>query len=105
MEEIIFAVIKDGIVKNAVVGESIAIVQALLPDDEIVQVTAETGNAAIGGSFSNGKFISPKPFASWTLDENNEWQPPVPEPVLEPGFFAEWNEENLDWDTLEIPVE
>jgi len=105
MDQIIFAVIKDGKVRNAVVGEALAIVQALLPDDEVIQVTPETGNAIIGGSFSNGKFIAPKPFESWALNENGEWQPPVSEPVLEPGFYAEWNEENLDWDILEIPTE
>jgi hypothetical protein len=105
MEETIFAVIKDGIVSNAIVGESIEIVKTLLPESEIVQVTTETGNAVIGGSFANGKFIFPQPFPSWVLDSKNQWQAPVEEPKLDSGFFAEWNEENLDWDILEIPSE
>ena len=38
--------------------------------------------AVIGGSYDPVKdvFINEQPFASWTLDENNDWQPPVPMP-------------------------
>lgn len=105
MTEIVFAVIKDGIVKNAVVGEALAIVQALLPDDEVVEVTEETGYAVIGGTFSNGKFFPPKPFPSWVSDGKGGWAPPLPEPPLVPGFYSEWNEEKIDWDILEFPAE
>jgi len=38
-------------------------------------------------------FISPRPFESWTLDENCDWQPPVPRPGG--NFF--WNEDGLEW--------
>lgn len=38
-------------------------------------------------------FISPRPFESWTLDENHDWQPPVPRPG--DNFF--WNEDGLEW--------
>ena len=38
--------------------------------------------AGIGFKYDEAKdeFISPQPFASWTLDSNNEWQPPVAMP-------------------------
>ena len=39
-------------------------------------------------------FIAPKPFASWTLDSNHDWQPPTPRPTE--GKWA-WNEEELEW--------
>lgn len=39
-------------------------------------------------------FIRPQPFVSWTLDENHDWQPPVPKP--EQGFWW-WNESSLEW--------
>jgi hypothetical protein len=26
------------------------------------------------------EFVAPQPFESWTLDENNDWQPPTPKP-------------------------
>lgn len=39
-------------------------------------------------------FISPQPFASWILDENYDWQPPIPMP--EGGLWS-WEEESLSW--------
>jgi hypothetical protein len=38
-------------------------------------------------------FIAPKPFASWTLDSNHDWQPPTPKPD---GEYW-WNESQLKW--------
>ena len=42
----------------------------------------------------NDVFIQPKPYPSWTLDNNFNWQPPTPKP--ENGFWY-WNENNLSW--------
>jgi hypothetical protein len=44
------------------------------------------------------EFVSPQPFASWSLDSNNNWQAPTPKP--EGDFY--WDEESLSW--LAIPV-
>ena len=44
-------------------------------------------------------FISPQPYPSWTLDNNFDWQPPTPRPIE--GFWR-WDEENLEWQELEI---
>ena len=38
-------------------------------------------------------FIQPKPYSSWTLDENHDWQPPTPKPE---GNYA-WFEPNQQW--------
>ena len=38
-------------------------------------------------------FVAPQPFESWTLDENNDWQPPTPKPD---GDYY-WSEEDLEW--------
>ena len=43
-------------------------------------------------------FIAPKPFASWSLDKNFDWQPPTPKPIE--GLWY-WDEENLMWRQLE----
>ena len=43
-------------------------------------------------------FIEPKPYPSWTLDSNFDWQPPTPKPIT--GFWL-WDEENLMWQSLE----
>jgi hypothetical protein len=44
-------------------------------------------------------FVSPKPFESWTLDENFDWQPPV----AKPKGACYWDEETLNW--VEEPAE
>ena len=51
--------------------------------------------AGIGYTYDSvrDEFVKPKPFSSWTLDENNDWQPPVPRTDWE--HF--WNEETLSW--------
>jgi hypothetical protein len=62
--------------------------------------------AAIGDTYDStkDKFIIPKPFSSWSLDSNDDWQAPVAYPtVLEFGdpvecHLPEWNETELRWD-------
>ena len=44
------------------------------------------------------QFVAPKPFPSWTLDSNNDWQAPTPKPE---GSFI-WDEETLAW--VETPA-
>lgn len=53
--------------------------------------------AGIGYYYDEVKdmFISPKPFPSWMLDENGEWQPPIPRPVSNNQTY--WNEEEGNW--------
>lgn len=56
--------------------------------------------AVIGSTYdsSTGKFIKEKPYPSWILDENGEWNPPVPRPQ---GVLSMWNEESGSWTELE----
>ena len=51
--------------------------------------------AGVGYSYDavNDVFITPQPYASWSLDENFDWQPPIPAP----NIYAIWDEENLVW--------
>jgi hypothetical protein len=45
-------------------------------------------------------FISPQPYASWTLNEETcLWNPPTDYP--DDGLLYEWNEEILAWDLVE----
>jgi len=55
----------------------------------------ECNDGGIGWTYSNGVFTAPQPYPSWTLDENNNWQPPTPYP--NDGEAYEWNEEELEW--------
>lgn len=48
---------------------------------------------------TNNVFIQPKPFTSWTLDSNHDWQPPVANPNTA-GYETRWNEDLETWDGL-----
>lgn len=45
-------------------------------------------------------FISPKPFDSWLLDENYDWQAPIDYPA--DGKKYSWDESNQAW--VEFPA-
>jgi hypothetical protein len=55
--------------------------------------------AGIGYTYDDDadEFVAPQPYASWSLDSNNDWQAPTPKPD---GLFY-WDEESLSW--LPIP--
>lgn len=61
--------------------------------------------AAIGFTYDEQAdvFIAPQPFPSWSLDENHDWQPPVPMPDLVEGKGWRWNEDTLSWDGFDLP--
>jgi len=52
--------------------------------------------------FSKDKFIVPQPHASWSLDDNDDWQAPVTYPsITEEGdvrYFTRWNESKYNAD-------
>lgn len=52
--------------------------------------------AGVGYTYDeiNDVFITPQPFASWSLDENFDWQPPTPKPE---GMNWVWDEELGEW--------
>lgn len=41
-------------------------------------------------------FIAPQPYPSWKLDENHDWQAPVPMPT--DGLMYSWNETDKEWE-------
>jgi len=60
--------------------------------------------ASIGYTFDNinNVFIQPKPFISWNLNANFEWEAPVPYPTILDNvnnirFVIRWDEENQEW--------
>ena len=58
--------------------------------------------AGIGYTYDEDKdaFIAPKPFASWTLNENTcRWEAPVAYPT--DGQIYDWNEETQQWDVID----
>lgn len=57
--------------------------------------------AGIGYSYDAGRdaFISPQPYPSWVLDENADWEAPVPMPNDEKMYS--WDESTQSW--VELP--
>ena len=55
--------------------------------------------AGLGMSYdeTNDVFLHPKPFDSWILNEEFEWEAPTPKPNDNKTY--EWNEETLSWDS------
>tara|TARA_R100001082_G_scaffold95662_1_gene62960 strand:+ start:116 stop:574 length:459 start_codon:yes stop_codon:yes gene_type:complete len=87
----------------------ISFLQGLYGDDTNWVQTSYNANvrgefAAKGGTYNaeKDKFIVPAEYPSWTLDENDVWQPPVDYPAdfntvngLK-GYV--WNEDTTSWD-------
>ena len=57
--------------------------------------------AGVGFTYDSSAdvFVAPKPFPSWTLDSNHDWQAPVARP--EEGMWM-WNEETQSWNEPEF---
>jgi len=60
--------------------------------------------AGIGFTFDpiKNKFIAPQPFASWSLDSNDDWKPPIISPSIttygdNKEYYISWDEPNLRW--------
>jgi hypothetical protein len=63
--------------------------------------------AGVGYTYDSGRdaFIPPKPFASWTLNEDTcHWNSPTPMPVEE-GKFFQWDEATTSWVEITPPTE
>ena len=53
--------------------------------------------ACIGHTYDADKdvFVRPKPYPSWSLDENSDWQAPVAMPDDDKAYY--WNEDDKEW--------
>jgi len=91
--------------------KSIDYLKSLWGDQRFVQCsyngTIRKAYPGIGYSYDevNDAFIAPQPFLSWTLNESFDWVAPVQEPVTELPFIAVWNEENLNWDIVDVTIQ
>ena len=81
----------------------IAFCRSLFGSNTNWKQTSYNGNirknyAGIGFVYDSQRdaFISPKPFASWVLNEIScDWDAPIPTPT--DGKFYRWNEKQLTW--------
>jgi len=60
----------------------------------------DRGVADLGGRYDEelDKFISPKPFTSWILNAEYQWEAPITYPT--DGSYYIWDEETQDWAIL-----
>ena len=87
---------QDNIVVNVVVGN--APIPADCTEIEYWADGSQRKNpASIGGTYDAtlDAFIYPQPYPSWVLDENAQWQAPVPKP--DDGKKYVWDEATLAW--------
>lgn len=94
---------KDNIVTEIVVTEQDFINSGKVGDSFLWVQTSYNNSfrkqyAGIGYTYdkANDVFIKPKPYASWILDDNHDWQPPTAMP--DDGKVYDWNEDTKSWD-------
>ena len=105
-----YAFLNDNRVTEVIVGiDETELIEGLTPEEwygnfrgQPCVRTSYNGNirkqyAGIGYTYDDvaDQFVALQPYASWTLDENNDWQPPTPMPST--GGPYRWNEEDLEW--------
>jgi hypothetical protein len=89
----------DGVVQRVIVAEQNFINSGYVGDTFNWVQTSYNGNfrkqfAGVGCTYdkSKDKFISPRPYASWALDSNDDWQPPADYP--DDNKLYTWDEDN-----------
>ena len=104
-----FAQVVDGIVQQVIVADTKEWCESNLGGTWVQTSYNTYGNqhpegrplhknyAGIGYTWDGVGFAAPKPFNSWTLDEDTYlWNPPTPMPVKE-GKIYTWDESTLSW--------
>jgi hypothetical protein len=112
-----FAKVIDGIVEQVIVADNAEWCKSNL-GGEWVQTSYNTyanehklggtplhkNYAGIGYTWDGTGFAAPKPFESWTLNNDTYvWEAPTPMPT--DGKPYKWNEEDLAWEEVILPTE
>ena len=97
---------KDNIVTQVIVAEQDFINSGHVGDSFLWVQTSYNNNfrkqfAGVGCTYDkvNDVFIVPKPYASWALDSNFDWQPPTAKPDDDKNYT--WNEDTQAWELTE----
>ena len=98
-----FAKLNNNTVTEVIVAEQDFINSGAVGDSFLWVQTSYNGNfrknyASIGYTYDKTKdaFIAPKPYASWTLDEDTcQWKAPSAMP--DDGKRYDWNEDTTNW--------
>jgi hypothetical protein len=97
---------ENNIVTEVIVAEKNFINSGKVGDEFLWVQTSYNNNfrkqfAGIGHTYDKVKdiFIVPQPFPSWSLDGNDDWQPPVAYP--DDGKRYTWDEATTNWIEIE----
>ena len=97
--QIVDDIVTEVIVVNDDVADGAQFAHDLLGGEWVETFTETAGKnyAGIGYTYDdvNQNFIAPQPYPSWTLDSNDQWQPPVPKPPAPPQTY--WDETTQSW--------
>ncbi len=83
-----YAQIVNGIVVNVIVADANFVAQS-----DLDYVLLNRGGIGYTYDSNADVFIAPQPYPSWTLNENNDWQPPTPKP--DGNYY--WHEDTQTW--------
>ena len=93
---------KDGVVQRVIVAEQDFINSGSVGDSFNWVQTSYNNNfrkqfAGVGFTYDKSKdiFISPQPYLSWTLDDNDDWQ--APSAIPDDGKMYYWDEDSKSW--------
>ena len=86
----------------AEIDDNNVVVNTIVADSQFIATQTNKNyvlltRGGIGWNFDGVNFIAPRPFASWSLDENFDWQAPTAKPN---GRYY-WDELTLSWIELE----
>lgn len=113
----VIVVVNDEILENGVESEAkgIKFCKTLFGEDTnwlqtSYNSTIRKNFAGIGYTYDANRdaFIPPKIVNSWVLDEQTcQWIPPKPKPnfPLEVGQYYQWNEDEIEWSVITLPIE
>lgn len=91
-----YALIENNVVINTIVADTAFILRQ--PGTWIEMGKTEGDKASPGFIRIEGKFVTPKPYDDWTLDNNRKWKAPIPEPQ---GGDHQWDPDKKKWDKIE----
>lgn len=93
------AQLKNNIVQRVIVAESVQWCINTFGGEWVRTYYKTPGHNFAGVDFiyypEKENFSSPQPYSSWTLDQNCQWQPPIPYPS--DGKLYTWDEQQQKW--------
>ena len=90
-----FAVIKNNILSNLIIADSLEIAESVT-GNKCVEYNEENDYVFIGSTYDGTSFIPPAPFKGWTYNKTTKaFEPPRPIPNETDPY--DWDNETEDW--------